>query len=322
LGKGPKTGTVDLTTGAYQPLKNAKGKVIIPKSKAFPRGLDETPSFLKTPKAPKSTGSKVTGVDEYVADAVQRVGKGPKAGSVDLATGKYNPPSYSKIKDIDVDLKFGNAAEKSNAKTAVTKLKETKPKASSAPKVNRFADAWDDTASAANTQFDFMESTSRYSTARRATVKKADEVVPAPVSKPAAKKTPAKKTTPKTTAPKANAKAAFDKTVAPIKTGSQTKLTFKTQADYNQFLKTGGKERLRQMSPDVRSAFERVNEKWMKGAAEAREAAQASQKRSVERALVTKGRYNRARPELKGLFNQALIKRQERELLAKVTKKK
>ena len=167
-----------------------------------------------------------------------------------------------------------------------------------------------------------MESTPLYSTARRATVKKADEVIPASAKKTPAKKTPAKKKAPKVSAPKANAKAAFDKTVTPFKKGSQTKLTFKTQDDYNQFLKTGGKDRLRQMSPDVRASFERVNEKWIKGAAEVREAAQASQKRSAERALVTKGRYNRARPPLKGLFNQALINRQERELLAKVTKKK
>lgn len=329
--KAPKTGSVDLATGAYQPLKNAKGKVIVPKSKAFPRGLDETPSFLKTPKAPKSTGSKVTGVDEYVADAVQRVGKGPKAGSVDLATGKYNPPSYSKIKDIDIDLKFGNAAEKSNAKKAVTKLKETKPKASTAkpaaskPKADRFADAWDDSPIDMN-KVDFseftMESSKPYSTARRATVKKADEVIPASVKKTPAKKTPAKKQAPKTTVPKANAKAAFDKSVAPIRTGSQTKLTFKTQADYNQFLKTGGKERLRQMSPELRTSFERVNKRWIEGAAEAREVTQAAQKRSVERALATKARYNRARPALKAKFNEALIKRQERELLAKVTKKK
>lgn len=328
--KAPKTGSVDLATGVYQPLKNAKGKVIVPKSKAFPRGLDETPSFLKTPKTPKPTGSKVTGIDEYVSDALQRVGKGQKTGSVDLATGKYNPPSYSKMKDIDVDLKFGNAAEKSNAKKAAAKLNQTKPKASTPkpaaakpaapkaakPKIDRFANAWDDSP-VDMSKVDFsefgMESSKPYATGKRAAKKKAAPKVEAPA---------APKPAPKTTAPKANAKAAFDKSVAPIKTGSQTKLTFKTQADYNQFLKTGGKERLRQMSPELRTSFERVNERWIKGAAEAREVTQAAQKRSIERALATKGRYNRARPELKGLFNQALIKRQERELLAKVTKKK
>jgi hypothetical protein len=336
LGKGPKTGTVDLATGAYQPLKNAKGKVIVPKSKAFPRGLDETPSFLKTPKAPKSTGSKVTGVDEYVADAVQRVGKGQKAGSVDLVTGKYNPPSYSKMKDIDIDLKFGNAAEKSNAKNAVTKLKETKPKATpkakaSAPKpaaakkTNPFQDAYDDSPiDMSNVDFGSLEmrSVQPYGTARRATVKKADEVIPASAKKTPAKKTPAKKQAPKTTVPKANAKAAFDKTVAPIKTESQNRLTFKTQADYNQFLKTGGRERLRQMSPDVLKSFMNVNAKWAEGAKVAREAAATAQKNTAARAIARKGRYDRARPELKGLFNQALIKKQERDTLAKVLKKK
>jgi len=282
LGKGPKTGSVDLATGVYQPLKNAKGKVIVPKSKAFPRGLDETPSFLKTPKTPKPTGSKVTGVDDYVSSALQNIGKGQKAGSVDLATGKYNPPSYSKMKDIDIDLKFGNAAEKANAKKAASKLNPQKPKATpkskpaaakppaakpAAPKsakkeIDRFADAWDDSPIDMS-KVDFsefgMESSKPYSTARRAT-KKVEDVAPAPAPKPAAKKAARKKSAPKTTAPKANAKAAFDKSVAPFKTGSQTKLTFKTQAEYNQFLKTGGKERLRQMSPDVRASFERVNQ--------------------------------------------------------------
>lgn len=339
LGKGGKSGTVDLMTGKYQPLKNAKGQAIGPKSKSFPKGLDETPSFLKTPKAPKPSGSKVTGVDEYVADAVQRVGKGQKAGSVDLATGKYNPPSYSKMKDIDIDLKFGNAAEKSNAKNAAAalkpksaakpkatpKAKASAPKPAAAKKTNPFQDAYDDSPiDMSNVDFGSLEmrSVQPYGTARRATVKKADEVIPASVKKTPAKKTPAKKQAPKTTAPKANAKAAFDKTVTPFKTGSQTKLTFKTQADYNKFLKTGGKERLRQMSPDVRSAFERVNKKWMEGATEARQAAEAAQKNTAARAIARKGRYDRARPELKARFNQALIKKQERELLAKVTKKK
>ena len=335
LGKGPKTGSVDLATGVYQPLKNAKGKVIVPKSKAFPRGLDETPSFLKTPKTPKPTGSKVTGVDDYVSNALQNIGKGQKAGSVDLATGKYNPPSYSKMKDIDIDLKFGNAAEKANAKKAASKLNPQKPKATPKSKpaaakpkaskeVNRFVDAWDDSPIDMS-KVDFsefgMESSKPYSTARRA-AKKTDDVTPAPAPKPAAKKAAPKKSTPKTTAPKANAKVAFDKSVAPFKTGSQTKLTFKTQADYNQFLKTGGKERLRQMSPDVRASFERVNEKWMKGATEARQAAESAQKNNAARALARKGRYDRARPALKAKFNEALIKKQERELLAKVTKKK
>jgi hypothetical protein len=199
---------------------------------------------------------------------------------------------------------------------------------------NRFADAWDDSPIDMS-KVDFsefgMESAKPYSTARRA-AKKTDDVTPAPAPKPAAKKAAPKKsapkksapktTAPKTTAPKANAKAAFNKSVAPFKSGSQSKLTFETQADYNQFLKTGGKERLRQMSPDVRASFERVNEKWMKGATEAKQAAEEAQKKNAVRALARKGRYDRARPALKAKFNEALIKKQERELLAKVTKKK
>jgi hypothetical protein len=76
------------------------------------------------------------------------------------------------------------------------------------------------------------------------------------------------------------------------------------------------------MSPDVRASFERVNQKWMKGATEAREAAEAAQKNNAARAAARKARYDRARPALKAKFNEALIKKQERELLAKVTKKK
>jgi hypothetical protein len=189
---------------------------------------------------------------------------------------------------------------------------------------NRFADAWDDSPIDMS-KVDFsefgMESAKPYSTARRA-AKKTDDVTPAPAPKPAAKKAAPKKSAPKTTAPKANAKAAFDKSVAPIKAGSQTKLTFKTQAEYNQFLKTGGRERLRQMSPDVLKSFMKVNSKWAEGAKAAREAADAAQKNTAARALARKGRYDRARPALKAKFNEALIKKQERELLAKVTKKK
>ena len=350
FGKGGKSGTVDLMTGKYQPLKNAKGQAIGPKSKSFPKGLDETPSFLKTPKAPKPSGSKVTGVDEYVADAVQRVGKGQKAGSVDLATGKYNPPSYSKMKDIDIDIKFGNAAEKSNAKNAAAALKPkpaAKPKPASKKKpaakkktsatkpaaekkTNPFQDAYDDSPiDMSNVDFGSFEmrSVQPYGTARRATVKKADEVIPASVKKTPAKKTPAKKkapklSAPKVSAPKANAKQAFDQAVSKQASTPRTKLTFSSQSEYTQFLNTGGRERIAGMSEDVRAAFYRVNERFVKGATKAREAAKTSQKVSTSRSLATKRRYDKARPELKTLFNQKLLKRQERELLAKVTKKK
>jgi len=359
LGKGGKSGTVDLMTGKYQPLKNAKGQAIGPKSKSFPKGLDETPSFLKTSKAPKPSGSKVTGVDEYVADAVQRVGKGKKAGSVDLVTGKYNPPSYSKMKDIDIDLKFGNAAQKSNAKKAAAKLdpkpkasapkpkpaaktkaapkpkpaakpKASTPKPASAKKTNLFQDAYDDSPiDMSNVDFGSFEmrSVQPYGTARRATVKKADEVIPVSVKKTPAKKTPAKKqapkvSAPKVSAPKANAKQAFDQAVSKQASTPIKKLTFSSQSEYTQFLNTGGRERIAGMSEDVRAAFYRVNEQFVKGATKAREAAKTSQKVSASRSLATKRRYDNARPELKALFNQKLLKRQEQSILAKVTKKK
>jgi len=157
-----------------------------------------------------------------------------------------------------------------------------------------------------------MESAPRYSTARRPTVKAAD-AAPAP-------KAPAK-----TTKPKAQAKAAFKSKVNEIKS-TPVKVTgkssFKSQAEYNDWLKGGGKEILRNMNQGERNVFLKANEKFVAGAAAKAQQAAATQAKTTQRSLAAQARYRNARPELQAKFNQALLNRQKRQLLAKIAPKK
>ena len=249
------------------------------------------------------------------------------------------------MRDVAFDLANGNAAEKKAAgKVAAelkasekkvtpaksvapkaTKAKVTPAKATAAPKaakkeVNRFADAWDDSPiDMSNVDFGSMEmrSTQNYSTARRATKVKADvSPAPAPVSAPK----------PKTTAPKARAKAGFKAKVNEVKAtpapATVGKSSFGSQAEYSTWLKSGGKETLRNMSQAERDSFMTANAKWVKGAGKQAESAAAAQSKTVQRQLAAQRRYQGARPELQAKFNQALLNRQQRQLLAKISKKK
>ena len=339
LGKGPKSGTVDLATGAYiAPVKTA----------------------AKNTAKNKAAGEIVTGADDYVKSAVKNYGKGPKSGTVDLATGAYKAP-YTRMRDIAFDLAHGTPAEKTAAGKVAAKLDsapKAKPKAtpakSVAPKAttkkaatpkattktpreagkakfeatkaqaqkdinasnwkdpnNRFADAWDD-GPVDMSKIDFMESAPRYSTARRPTVKAADA---APTPKPPAR----------TTKPKARAKAGFKAKVNEVKSTpvkATGKPSFKSQAEYNDWLKSGGKETLRNMTQGERNVFLKANEKFVAGAAAKAQQAAATQAKTTQRALATQTRYRNARPELQAKFNQALLNRQKRQLLAKIAPKK
>jgi hypothetical protein len=334
LGKGGKAGTVDLMTGAYTaPIKTA------------------AKNAAKNTAKSKATSEVVTGIDDYVKAAVKNYGKGAKAGTVDLATGAYKAPvtaaakkastkasksfpsgknevpSFLKgVDDVPSFLKTPEvpAPVKAKATPKASTPKET-PAKSVAPKatpakaakkeVDRFANAWDD-GPIDMSKVDFgaaeMRSTSNYSTARRAT--KVKDAASAPKATPA-----------KTTKPKARAKAGFKAKVNEVKSTPapvSTKSSFKTQAEYNDWLKGGGKETLRNMTQGQRNVFLKANDKFVQGAAAKAQQAAAEQAKSTARALKTEQRYKGARPELQAKFNKALLNRQQRQLLAKIAPKK
>lgn len=339
LGKGGKAGTVDLITGAYTaPIKTAAKNV------------------AKNAAAGKSTSQVVRGIDDYVKTALKANKTAAKSGTVDLATGAYQgvvknvakntakkaatkpaakkaaTKTYTRMRDIAFDVANGTPAEKTAAGKIAAKL-ESAPKAtpkatpakSVAPKatpakaakkeVDRFANAWDDSPIDMS-KVDFgaaeMRSTSNYSTARRAN--KVTDAASAPKATPA-----------KTTKPKARAKAGFKAKVNEVKSTPapvSTKSSFKTQAEYNDWLKGGGKETLRNMTQGQRNVFLKANDKFVQGAAAKAQQAAAEQAKSTARALKTEKLYKGARPELQAKFNKALLNRQQRQLLAKIAPKK
>jgi hypothetical protein len=271
--------------------------------------------------AEQNAARRAAGADQ-LADASNKMGP---SNVIDLG------PQPKSLGDLLSSPK-PKAAPKPKAKP---KAKASTPKPAAAPKaakkeINRFADAWDDSP-VDMSKVDFKEfaidSAKPYGTAKRSGKAAPAAKVKTPAPKASTKKTSAKKSAPKVSVPKvsvpkANAKQAFDQAVSKQTSAPRKKLTFSSQSEYNQFLNTGGRERIAGMSEDVRAAFYRVNEQFVKGATKARDAAKASREVSASRSLATKRRYDKARPELKALFNQKLLKRQEQSILAKVTKKK
>ena len=312
LGKGPKSGTVDLATGAYKaPVKTA------------------AKNTAKNTAKSKAAGEIVTGVDDYLKVALKDLSKGPKSGTVDLATGAYKAPAKSVApksvapksvapKATTPKATTPKATTKTSREAGKAKFEATRTQARKDVNAsnwkdpnNRFADAWDDSP-VDMSKIDFMESAPRYSTARRPTVKAADA---APAPKPPAK----------TTKPKARAKAGFKAKVNEVKSTpvkATGKPSFKSQAEYNDWLKGGGKETLRNMTQGERNVFLKANEKFVAGAAAKAQQAAATQAKTTQRALAAQTRYRNARPELQAKFNQALLNRQKRQLLAKIAPKK
>ena len=302
LGKGPKSGTVDLATGAYKaPIKTA------------------AKNTAKNTAKSKAAGEIVTGADDYLKATLKDLSKGPKSGTVDLATGAYKAPAKSVApKSVAPKATTPKATAKTPREAGKAKFEATRTQARKDVNAsnwkdpnNRFADAWDDSP-VDMSKIDFMESAPRYSTARRPTVKAAD-AAPAP-------KAPAK-----TTKPKARAKAGFKAKVNEVKSTpvkATGKPSFKSQAEYNDWLKGGGKETLRNMNQGERNVFLKANEKFVAGAAAKAQQAAATQAKTTQRALAAQARYRNARPELQAKFNQALLNRQKRQLLAKIAPKK
>ena len=312
LGKGPKSGTVDLATGAYKaPIKTA------------------AKNTAKNTAKSKAAGEIVTGADDYLKVALKDLSKGPKSGTVDLATGAYKAPAKSvapksvapksvapkattpKATTPKATTKTSREAGKARFEATRTQARKDVNASNWKDPNNRFADAWDD-GPVDMSKIDFMESAPRYSTARRPTVKAAD-AAPAP-------KAPAK-----TTKPKAQAKAGFKAKVNEVKSTpvkATGKPSFKSQAEYNNWLKGGGKEVLRNMTQGERNVFLKANEKFVAGAAAKAQQAAATQAKTTQRSLAAQARYRNARPELQAKFNQALLNRQKRQLLAKIAPKK
>ena len=293
-GKGAKSGTVDLATGAYQaPVKAAAKKASTKASKSFPsgknelpsflKGADDVPAFLKTPEAPKPVKAKAT----------------PKA-----STPKATPAKSVAPKATPKTGKQRFEATRTQARKDVNASNWKDPN-------NRFVDGYED-GPIDMSKMDFMESSPGYSTARRAT--KVKDTASAPKATPA-----------KTTKPKARAKAGFKAKVNEVKSTPapvSTKSSFKTQAEYNDWLKSGGKETLRNMTQGQRNVFLKANDKFVQGAAAKAQQAAAEQAKSTARALKTEKLYKGARPELQAKFNKALLNRQQRQLLAKIAPKK
>jgi hypothetical protein len=285
-GKGAKSGTVDLATGAYQaPIKAAAKKASTKASKSFPSGKNEVPSFLK-------------GADDVPSFLKPEAALKTKATPAKPVAPKATPKTGKQRFE----------ATRTQARKDVNASNWKDPN-------NRFVDGYDDTPIDFGNRggsFDFMESSSRYSTARRPT--KVADAAPAPKATPA-----------KTTKPKARAKAGFKAKVNEIKSTPapvSTKSSFKSQAEYSTWLKGGGKETLRNMSQAQRDVFLKANDKFVKGAANKAQQAAAEQAKTTARALKTEKLYKGARPELQAKFNKALLNRQQRQLLAKIAPKK
>jgi hypothetical protein len=324
-------GSADGTPAFLKPAAKAKPAAA---AKAKPKATPKP----KASAAPKNAAGKpyqrMRDIDfdaKFGTPAEQNAAR--RAADADMMAGANNNIGLSNVIDLGPqpkslgDLLSGpKATPKPKAAPkpkASPKAKASAPKPAAAPKaakkeINRFADAWDDSP-VDMSKVDFKEfaidSAKPYGTAKRSGK-----------SAPAAKvDTPAPKAPVKTTKPKARAKAGFKAKVNEVKSTpapAGNKSSFSSQGEYDAWLNKGGKQELRNMTQAQRDDFFTRNVKFVKTAGKKAEQSTAVKTQKTVRAIKTEKRYKGARPELQGLFNKALLNRQQRQLLAKIAPKK
>jgi len=90
----------------------------------------------------------------------------------------------------------------------------------------------------------------------------------------------------------------------PVVVKSNTPSDFKTQAEYNDWLRKGGKEQLRNMTQVQRDVFTSKNKKFIQGKAQEIKAQAESVSKAKARKEARNRRYRNARPELQALYNR------------------
>lgn len=90
----------------------------------------------------------------------------------------------------------------------------------------------------------------------------------------------------------------------PVVVKSNTPSDFKTQAEYNDWLRKGGKEQLRNMTQVQRDVFMSKNKKFIQGRAQEVKAQAESVAKAKARKEARNRRYRNARPELQALYNR------------------
>ncbi len=122
--------------------------------------------------------------------------------------------------------------------------------------------------------------------AKKAPSKKAVAKKSAPPKEPAPVKTPAMKSVQKTSTGPTSTSPAVGNRVEGVP-------TFKTQADYNKFMDTGGKEVLRGMSTGQQLSFEQANRAFVIGRSRARQAQTASRVSAAQKRAAVVARRNK-----------------------------
>jgi len=233
------------------------------------------------PTGPVTSGTKTSSIPGSGPKTRPLAGTGPKN-----AAGK----PYRSAKEIDIDIKFGNAAEKAAGQKAATGLKKPAARKTQAQMQKEADEAISGGLSKVMNEAPATKGPDMNSSSLTFV-----EPKPASVAKPAAAKAPkpsaAKPKAGKTTRAKANAGTNFNQKVKQVNSGPQTKINpkikkYESQEAFDKFMNSGGKDivvEATRANPKVGELFTNMNRKFI----ETRSA------RSTSQAAVRANRANR-----------------------------
>ena len=249
------------------------------------------------PTGPVTSGTKKSSIPGPGPKTRPLAGTGPKN-----AAGK----PYRSLKEIDIDIKVGNAAEKTAGQKASVGLKKPAAKKTQAQMQKEADDAVSGGLSKVMNEAPATKGPDMNSSSLTFV-----EPKPASVAKPAAAKAPRANTrkpsgprpAPKTTRAKAEAGKNFNQKVKQVNSGPKTKIDpkikkYKSQEDFDKFMNSGGKEivvEATRANPEVGRAFTEANKEFISARSTRSTSQAAARKKRADRRTQAAIRLNRIR---------------------------
>ena len=261
-----------------------------------------TPKTTARPTGPVTSGTKKSSIPGPGPKTRPSAGTGPKN-----AAGK----PYKSPKEIDIDIKVGNAAEKAAGQKASVGLKKPTATKTAGKKSQAQMQKEADNAVSGGLSKAMNEAPVTKGPDMNSSSLTFVEPKPASVAKPAAAKAPKANTrkpsgprpAPKTTRKKAEAGKNFNQKVKQVNSGPQRKIDpkikkYKSQEDFDKFMNSGGKEVVVQATranPEVGRAFTEANKEFIKTRSTRSTSQAAARKKRADRRTQAALRLNRIR---------------------------
>jgi hypothetical protein len=241
------------------------------------------------PTGPVTSGTKTSSIPGSGPKTRPLAGTGPKN-----AAGK----PYRSAKEIDIDIKFGNAAEKAAGQKAAAGLKKPAAKKTQAQMQKEADEAISGGLSKVMNEAPATKGPDMNSSSLTFV-----EPKPAATTRARTQKPSGPRPAPKTTRAKAKAGSNFNQKVKNVNSGPQTKISpkikkYESQEAFDKFMNSGGKDIVAQAArtnPKVGEAFTEANKEFIKSRSTRSTSQAAARAKRADRRVKAAIRLNRIR---------------------------